>query len=456
MPEMSVGEAREKECGVSLEGFEEGDKLRKMPCEHYFHESCVFKWLQGPSYVPHGVESAYIHINRDIEEDDDAYSDDGFCAVPASSDAIAALPKATMSETETREEEACAVCLEGFKEGDKKPWSRDASDDVPDTSHMSDEQFQQFIDQYWAEQGFNIWSWIRRRQAPRRGQPGGRRRHGRPSHQATGGFSIVDLLDGILQADDDGNGGGATPASSMAIVNLPEMTVGDEKGEAKDCPVCLQGFEEGDKLRMMPCADSHCFHEQCIFSWLLINRHCPLCRFRCLLRRRRKKRWSRQRTRTTTMVKRPSYVCIDCSLMRLIERLQAPTAAAAAALFILAPHLHFQRPNAAAAVPEGYSNGRFGSVPACSEAIAALEETSPGEAKEDCSVCLEAFEEESDKLLRKMPCCHAFHESCIFEWLQVSRLCPLCRFALPTQAEAEAGLWPLPTPGSGSGSDSGT
>ncbi len=75
--------------------------------------------VQGPSYVPHGVESAYIHINRDIEEDDDAYSEDGFCAVPASSDAIAALPETTVSETETREEEACAVCLEGFKEGDK-------------------------------------------------------------------------------------------------------------------------------------------------------------------------------------------------------------------------------------------------------------------------------------------------------------------------------------------------
>uniref|UniRef100_A0A0E0BF63 RING-type domain-containing protein n=1 Tax=Oryza glumipatula TaxID=40148 RepID=A0A0E0BF63_9ORYZ len=137
LPEMAVGcgcggggEAREKECGVCLEGFEEGDKLRKMPCEHYFHESCVFKWLQGPSYVPHGVESAYIHINRDIEEDDDTYSDDGFCAVPASSDAIAALPvpETTVSETETREEEACAVCLEGFKEGDrvkKMPCSHD-------------------------------------------------------------------------------------------------------------------------------------------------------------------------------------------------------------------------------------------------------------------------------------------------------------------------------------------
>nr|CBX24425.1 hypothetical_protein [Oryza glaberrima] len=139
----------------------------------------------------------------------------------------------------------------------------------------------------------------------------------------------------------------------------------------------------------------------------------------------------------------------------MYRRLQAPTAAAAAAaaLFILAPHLHFQRPNAAAAAPEGYSNGRFGSVPACSEAIAALEETTAGEAKEkDCSVCLEAFEEESDKPMRKMPCCHAFHESCIFGWLQVSRLCPLCRSALPTQAQAEAGLWPLPTPGSGSGS----
>ncbi|KAF0890150.1 hypothetical protein E2562_038253 [Oryza meyeriana var. granulata] len=81
-----------------------------------------------------------------------------------------------------------------------------------------------------------------------------------------------------------------------------------------------------------------------------------------------------------------------------------------------------------------YRNGRFGSVPASGEAIAPLEETTAGEVREKyCSVCLEVIEE-GDKL-RKMPCFHCFHESCISEWLQVSRLCPLCRFALPTEAE---------------------
>uniref|UniRef100_A0A0D3HR85 RING-type domain-containing protein n=1 Tax=Oryza barthii TaxID=65489 RepID=A0A0D3HR85_9ORYZ len=104
LPEMAIrrrggGEAREKECGVCLEGFEEGDKLRKMPCEHYFHESCVFKWLQQGSTF-----SRFVMCNDETRR------------------------KLTVRVTETREEEACAVCLEGFKEGDrvkKMPCSHD-------------------------------------------------------------------------------------------------------------------------------------------------------------------------------------------------------------------------------------------------------------------------------------------------------------------------------------------
>ncbi|TKW07746.1 hypothetical protein SEVIR_7G327700v4 [Setaria viridis] len=82
---------------------------------------------------------------------------------------------------------------------------------------------------------------------------------------------------------------------------------------------------------------------------------------------------------------------------------------------------------------DAYRNGRFGAVPASSEAIACLRETAAAETREDgCAVCFQSYEE-GDRI-RTMPCAHGFHESCIIRWLGISRLCPLCRFAL--QAEA--------------------
>ncbi|OEL34976.1 hypothetical protein BAE44_0004003 [Dichanthelium oligosanthes] len=78
---------------------------------------------------------------------------------------------------------------------------------------------------------------------------------------------------------------------------------------------------------------------------------------------------------------------------------------------------------------DAYRNGRFGAVPATSEAIACLLETTVAETREkDCAVCFESYEE-GDKI-RRMPCSHGFHEGCIIRWLGVSRLCPLCRFKL--------------------------
>ncbi|XP_025805506.1 E3 ubiquitin-protein ligase RING1-like [Panicum hallii] len=86
------------------------------------------------------------------------------------------------------------------------------------------------------------------------------------------------------------------------------------------------------------------------------------------------------------------------------------------------------------------NGGFFGGVPASDEAIAALPaETTAGEGEtrgKECAVCLEAYE--AGDTLRTMPCAHGFHESCIFEWLRVSRLCPLCRFALPAAVETES------------------
>ncbi|XP_066333148.1 uncharacterized protein [Miscanthus floridulus] len=86
------------------------------------------------------------------------------------------------------------------------------------------------------------------------------------------------------------------------------------------------------------------------------------------------------------------------------------------------------------------AHGRFGfgfglgavPVPASGVAMAYPPETTVGEGERgECAVCLEEYE--AGDALRTMPCAHGFHERCIFGWLRLSRLCPLCRFALPPE-----------------------
>lgn len=45
------------------------------------------------------------------------------------------------------------------------------------------------------------------------------------------------------------------------------------------CPICIVDFEEGDDLRVLPCAGKHVFHQACVDQWLLeLSSSCPLCR----------------------------------------------------------------------------------------------------------------------------------------------------------------------------------
>ena len=99
----------------------------------------------------------------------------------------------------------------------------------------------------------------------------GSRRLGAGAPELVGNKSVAAVVLG-----QDRNGGfGAVPASEKAIAGLPRTTAGEAR--EKGCSVCMEAFEEDDRLRRMEC--SHAFHEDCISMWLSVSHLCPLCRF---------------------------------------------------------------------------------------------------------------------------------------------------------------------------------
>lgn len=60
------------------------------------------------------------------------------------------------------------------------------------------------------------------------------------------------------------------------------------------------------------------------------------------------------------------------------------------------------------------------------------EETIDDEGKQ-CPVCLKTHE--IGEIVKKLPCQHCFHNTCIIPWLIKTNSCPLCRYELPTDDE---------------------
>ena len=52
-----------------------------------------------------------------------------------------------------------------------------------------------------------------------------------------------------------------------------------DSGAMPSCTICLEEFEEGCSLKLLPCL--HRFHHTCIDNWLRQKANCPVCQRSC-------------------------------------------------------------------------------------------------------------------------------------------------------------------------------
>ncbi|CAN6253418.1 unnamed protein product [Urochloa humidicola] len=82
------------------------------------------------------------------------------------------------------------------------------------------------------------------------------------------------------------SGGGGAGLSVEEVSELPCHEFKEEKPSAADeFPVCLEAFRAGARCRVLPRC-GHGFHAECVDSWLLKSRRCPVCRAEAVQRRK--------------------------------------------------------------------------------------------------------------------------------------------------------------------------
>lgn len=74
--------------------------------------------------------------------------------------------------------------------------------------------------------------------------------------------------------------GGTTGVKKRTLRKIPVAVYGSSTGvnfKARECPICLGEFLDGEKVRVLPnCL--HNFHVKCIDKWLVSHSSCPNCR----------------------------------------------------------------------------------------------------------------------------------------------------------------------------------
>lgn len=76
--------------------------------------------------------------------------------------------------------------------------------------------------------------------------------------------------------------------SPRQFERITEITVGDQlthddlkslmDRDTPQCCVCIEGFNDGERVRVLPCNHQHMFHTACIWGWVKDHHECPICR----------------------------------------------------------------------------------------------------------------------------------------------------------------------------------
>jgi len=76
-----------------------------------------------------------------------------------------------------------------------------------------------------------------------------------------------------------------------------------------------------------------------------------------------------------------------------------------------------------------------GPPPATDEILNRLEEYDykPREEADICAICHEDFNE--NEKVTKLPCKHEYHKSCVFKWLKMHNICPICRQSIRDETQ---------------------
>ncbi|KAM5581800.1 hypothetical protein ABKV19_010833 [Rosa sericea] len=85
-------------------------------------------------------------------------------------------------------------------------------------------------------------------------------------------------------------------------------------------------------------------------------------------------------------------------------------------------------------IGDGHEPCRPNWIPASRSSIQGLEQVTLDSdiiaCSPSCAICLEDFEQEP---ITRLPCRHHFHLHCIVQCLEISHMCPLCRYPMPTE-----------------------
>ncbi|CAI5465969.1 unnamed protein product [Closterium sp. Yama58-4] len=102
------------------------------------------------------------------------------------------------------------------------------------------------------------------------------------AYKPRAGPSLPAAASATPAASDASAAAAAASAASSNLVSSQQGKEGDEsKGSSEQCTVCLEPFQEGEMVRLLPCL--HQFHSQCIDQWLQRQANCPICKHQLVL-----------------------------------------------------------------------------------------------------------------------------------------------------------------------------